>query len=401
MPEIIIKTALDNSEIAKGGQDAARKVTTALEAAAPKAKEAGKKIGNALDAGIKEGLRNAPQLTQQIQNIEKATGRLTAAFGALAAIGVASIFKQVAETAVQAAINIDRQVNTLKALTGSAEAAKRRFQELVDLAQKTPGLTSNLALALDTQLRILNVTEQTINRVLPALGRLNAISPINPQQFAGNLVQLITQGFERQDLKELVGNSPFAGDLIKQIFNVDSPTNAKAIRESAKKLGIRTVEDFFTAFAKAAENNPRLQAVTESLGTQFDKLQDRLNLALAPLGEQITKVLLPVFDDLVKSVEKYGGTAAKVFVDNKNDIIAAAKEITAMAVEVGKLTAKIVELASKSGVFKIIAINLADAADIFSGDVSVLDFFSGVRGPRVRALEAQLKAQEEERVNQN
>lgn len=216
------------------------------------------------------------------------------------------------QKAVQSAIDIDRQVNVLKSLTGSAEAAEKRYKQLVETALRTPGLTANLAATLDAQLRVANVTEQTINRILPAIGKLNAVSPLgDPQKFANNLVQLVTQNFERTDLKELIGQSPLAGEIIKQIFNVDNATNAKAIRESAKRLGITTTDEFFTAFAEAAKANPKLANVTESLGTQFEKLKDRVQVALRPLGLAIVNTLGPLVEKVVPIIERL----SKAFAD--------------------------------------------------------------------------------------
>jgi len=328
--------------------------------------------------------------TASFQGLGASVGRLSVAFGALAAVGVASLFVSFAEASLEAAISVDKQVSSLTALIGSAEAAEARFKELIRIAQQTPGLTTALAATLDTQLRILNVTEQTINRVLPAVGRLNAISPLgDPAKFAGNLVQLVTQNFERQDLKELVGNSPFAGELIKQIFDVNSPTNAKAIRESAKRLGIDTVEEFFKAFSDAAENNPRLQAVTESLGTQFEKLRDRLTIAIAPVGRQLAKTLIPIFDDLVAQVEKFGDSAARVFEENRGDIRAAAREITALAVEVGKLIGGFAASPQIREFFKMFATESARVRDVLesSGSERAKRLFGISKGPNQIAVE--------------
>src|SRR5262249_13715475 len=66
-----------------------------------------------------------------------------AGFAALAFTGA---IVGLGRAAFQSAIQIDQQVNVLKALTGSAEAAEKRFTKLVELSQKTPGLTSGLAL---------------------------------------------------------------------------------------------------------------------------------------------------------------------------------------------------------------------------------------------------------------
>lgn len=229
--------------------------------------------------------------------------------GASLSIAVTAPLFALGAASFKAAKDIDASVNTLRAFTGSAEAAEKRLASLIATAQKTPGLTSGLAAQLDAQLRVAQVTEATIDRILPAIGRLNAVKPIDdPDRFVQNLVQLVTQNFERADLKELVGRSPLAGQLITQIFNVDSPTNAAAIRKSARAMGIRTVDDFFAAFADAAARNKGLAGVTESLGTRFQKLADRLALALRPLGlaladslGSIADVLLPVVEGLGKA----------------------------------------------------------------------------------------------------
>src|SRR5262249_97809 len=149
----------------------------------------------------------------------------------------------------------------------------------------------------------------------------------DPQRFAQNLGQLVTNNFQVRDLRELLNASPFTGRLIQEIFNVDNPTNAQAIRAAAKKLGIRTVGDLANALSEAAENNEVLRGVTDTLETMFDRLRDRLRVALAPVGSEIAKTLLPLFDDLVKAAQKYGPIAAQVFRENKDDILAAAREM--------------------------------------------------------------------------
>ncbi len=219
--------------------------------------------------------------------------------------GLSTGLISVGAAAVKSAFDIDKNVNTLKAFLGSTDAAEARLKQLTSLSQRTPGLTTSLAATLDAQLRTTNVSQSTIDKILPSIGRLNAVSPLgDPQKFAQNLNQLITQNFERTDLKELVGQSPIAGQILQQLFKVDSPTNAKAIRESAKKLGITTADEFFAAFAKAAEDNPALANVTESLETRFQKLQDRIAIALRPLGLSIVKALEPIIEKAVPLIER-------------------------------------------------------------------------------------------------
>lgn len=412
---IVIQVKLKTDEISRAGQEISRKLANALDVGATAAQKRYEQFASQVqmamlakervhaqkleaihaqsaarlqqiearrqaqidairERALQKELEHARRLERTMQSsargvssLRSAIGGLQGAFAAFAALGAVSLFENIARRAIDAALSIDQQVNSLKALTGSAEAATRRFTELVNIAQRTPGLTTNLALTLDTQLRILNVTEQTINRILPTIGRLNAIAPLgDPNRFVGNLVQLITQNFERQDLKELVGNSPFAGELIKELFNVNSPTNANAIREAAKRLGIRTVDDFFTQLAATAENNPRLRAVQESLGTQLEKIRDRLQVALAPVGTELARTLLPIYSDIVRAVERYGGSAARIFAENRNDIISTAREVGLLAVEFGKLFGSLASSPKIRELFGMLSIEAARTRDVLN-----------------------------------
>ena len=243
------------------------------------------------------GFLSSPQIREAGESIQQAGQAITQFIsGPLIGLGRES---------ARSAIEIDSSVNVLSALAGGAAAAERRFQALFALAQKTPGLTTQIAVALDAQLKIARVGEQTINRFLVTVGRLNAIQSVgDPQEFANNLRQLIDQGFEKADLKQVVNRNAIAGELIKQIFSVDNPTNSEAIKASAQKLGIDTAEKFFQAFAQAGENNARLKAATESLAIQLEKAQDRVQVALRPVGLAILNALIPAIEAAVPVVEK-------------------------------------------------------------------------------------------------
>lgn len=299
------------------------------------------------------------------ESIQQAGYGLTALTGGILSAGRA---------AVRSAVDIDAQVNTLKALTGSAETAEKRFKALVALSGRTPGLTTSLALSLDSQLRVAKVSQESIDKLLPAIGRINAVSPLgNPQQFARNLGQLISGGFDRQDLKELAENSPIAGQVITQLFGVDSPTNAKAIREAAKNLGIKTFEDFAIQFADAAAKNKGLANITESFGTQFDKLRDRALVALRPLGLEIIKTLTPIVERLVPLIEDLAAKFAALDPSTKTTILAVAGLTAALGPAVVLLGGFIQAL----GALGNIATVVAGAAGI-GGTTAAITTLSGV-----------------------
>lgn len=251
--------------------------------------------------------RAARQAAQSISNAFRGIGSGLQSVGRTLTVGITAPLAALGAISLKSAKDLDANVNTLKAFTGSAEAAERRLAQLIKTARDTPGLTTNLALTLDAQLRVAQTTEETINRVLPAIGRLNAVSKLpDTARFTQNLLQLVTQNFERQDLKELVGQSPLAGQLLTEIFNVDSPTNAAAIRASAQKLGLTTVDAFFTAFAEAAAGNQGLATVTESIGTRFEKIADRVSVALRPLGLAIINAIEPFVEPVASLIERLG-----------------------------------------------------------------------------------------------
>lgn len=286
-----------------------------------------------------------------VKALQSSLGALRTAFAALGGLAIVSTLKQFADASINAAIAIDKQTNALKALTGSAVAAQRRFKELFDIAQRSPGLTTALATTLDAQLRVFNVAEQTINRLLPVIGRLNAINPLgDPRQFVNNLTQLISQNFERQDLKELVGQSTIAGQLIKQIFNVDNPTNAEAIRTAAKRMGITTVEALASALIEAGESNSALKNATETLGGQFEKLQERIQIAIAPIGEEILKTILPAFKELVEVIERDAPKIAQLFRDNRDELLSLANAFVTAASAVGQLVGELGNLDRQFGI---------------------------------------------------
>lgn len=258
-------------------------------------------------ASLKGQERAAQQASRSIANAFRGIGPGLQSIGRTLTVGITAPLLALGVASLKSAKDIDANVNTLKAFTGSAEAAEQRLAQLIKTSRQTPGLTTRLATTLDAQLRTAQVTEETIDRVLPAIGRLNAVSKLpDAGRFTQNLLQLVTQNFERQDLKELVGQSPLAGQLLTEIFNVDSPVNAKAIREQAKKLGITSVDAFFNAFAEAAARNQGLATVTESIGTRFDKIVDRVTVALRPLGLAILNAIEPFVEPVAKLIERVG-----------------------------------------------------------------------------------------------
>jgi hypothetical protein len=285
------------------------------------AKQNANELIDSLNKSGKAGI-NLERILNRVGGALTRIGSGLSQFGRTLTVALTAPLAALAAISIRSASSIDEQVNTLKAFTGSAEAAEERLRQLIATAQATPGLTTSLGAILDGQFRLANATVETIDKVLPAIGRINAVGKLqDPQRFAQNLTQLVTQDFERPDLKELVGQSPIAGQLIKEIFNVDSPINSEAIKSSAKKLGLTTVDAFLTAFAQAAGQNQALAAVTESISTKISKSIDRVSIALRPLGLALLDVILPAIDRAVPLIERFGKAFAELSTPVKTGLI--------------------------------------------------------------------------------
>jgi hypothetical protein len=357
-------------------------------------------VKSALDSGsaqVRELKSAIDSATSSFGSMRSALGGLKTAFLAIGgALGGAYIFKQIAEAAVQSAVSIDKTRQAITALTGSVDAANKKIAELRRLAASSPGVTTSFATQLYQQLAAIGtITDSTINKVIQSVGKLNAVFGLeNPTGFARNIQQIFDQGFERGDIKEALGQVPIFEQLLEQAFGTKDPAKLKKLKDAGKL----TAETYYAGIIDAI--NQRFPQVADSIGAQFEKLKDRVVVALEPLGAELTKILLPVFDDAVKKIEEYGDSAARVFKENRNDIIATAKEITAMTVEIGKLIGKLVEVGAKSGVFEFLATGAAVVQDIISDPYYLQnsitrgvvagagggDAESAFRGPRERAV---------------
>lgn len=340
MAEIIIRTSLDNSEIARAGRELVNKINESFNAGAPKAKEAGRKIGNALDAGIKEGLRGESQLQrlqaihaqsatriQEIearkeaqleliraraaqravehqQKIQRETQRTANALdvvragvgklsGAFALLGGAVAFKQIA----QFGVDLDKARNTLTALTGSVDAANKKMAELRELARSSPGVTQGFANDLFIQFKALReISDTTINKLIQSIGKLNTVFSLpDIKTFSRNLIQIFKGGFELDQVKEAINQLPIFNQLLESAFGTSDNQKLKKLRD-AGKLSLQT---FLDGFIGAVNNDPRFKEVTESLGGKLQKSLDETKLKLGELGERILRDILPILDKLL------------------------------------------------------------------------------------------------------
>lgn len=236
---------------------------------------------------------------QTKRSVTDLTGAM-ANLGNVLTVGVTAPLVGIGAAAIKSAVDLDRTRARLAALTGSTEEANRVIARLSQLVATTPGLTSRFAQESFGQLRALGtIGEESILRLTGALGRLNAVFSLeDPSQFIRNIQQIFSQGFERADIKEALGQVPIFEQLLEEAFGTKDAAKLRQLKDAGKL----TAETYFAGITEAIETDPRFAKAQESIAARFEKLKDRIATALVPLGEQLLSKLIPVIEKIIPIV---------------------------------------------------------------------------------------------------
>lgn len=244
--------------------------------------------GQRLQQSLSNQSRILPHVQQRLNSLGAAALRVGGglrSMGASAAILVSGPLAALGTLAARSAADIDAIRNRLIATEGSLTAANARLAQLRQLADESLGVTRRAATDAFATLSVVgDVTEDTINRQIKAMGRLNAAFTVDDQQqFFRNLIQIFTQGFERADIKEALGRVPIFEQILQQAFGT---ADREKLRE-LKQAGKLTLDTFLAGIASAVETDPVLGQVGESTRVRLQKTFERLTDALEPLGRAI------------------------------------------------------------------------------------------------------------------
>jgi len=236
---------------------------------------------------------------QTKRSVTDLTGAM-ANLGNVLTVGVTAPLVGLGAAAIKSAVDLDKTRARLAALTGSTEEANRVIARLRELVAVTPGLTSRFAQESFAQLQSLGtIGEDSILRLTGALGRLNAVFSLeDPSQFIRNIQQIFSQGFERADIKEALGQVPIFEQLLEQAFGTKDVAKLRQLKDAGKL----TAETYFAGITEAIETDKRFANAQESIAARFEKLKDRIATALVPLGEQLLAKLIPVIEKIIPIV---------------------------------------------------------------------------------------------------
>lgn len=209
-----------------------------------------------------------------------------------------SLIEQFYRKAYDAGLSINALKSTLASLTGSQESANAKFNEFIKLADTSKGVTVTFASELFNQLKLLKGSDEILNNLIVSLGKVNAVTKL-PTDFALNLTQIFSQGFEEQDIKQALTKVPIFRDILKQAFGTD---DNQALRD-LKASGKLTVDQYLQGLSDAINSNPAFANATENLGIKLEKSFDKLRIAIAPIGEIIINNLAKALEFITPIVQ--------------------------------------------------------------------------------------------------
>lgn len=270
--------------------------------------------------------------------------------------------------ALKSAIDFQRVQNQVNAAAGSFEAGAVQFERLIAIARTSPGVflkSSASAYALLKQME--GLSDPAIEKSIKAMGRIKLANPeFDATEFARNLNQLITQGFEAQDVKQAMGRLPSFGPLMAEKFKLsgsDYTTVSKEMRKLVQE-GKLTGDEFMNALGDAVLNHPIYSKLDDTLGDKFLKTFERIELALKPIGDRIGAVLLPALTALAGFVEKVGAAFALLSPEMQNVIIG----IAAFVASIGPVAAVVGTLI---GIFGALIASIKTIAAFFGVTLTV------------------------------
>jgi len=268
-------------------------VKSAMKSLASDAEKTGRQMNSLAKVNFKEVAAHLRGLGDTLQQVGATLSKaVTLPLAGLATLGIRS------------ALEMDKVRTKLTALLGDSEKANQKLLELQTLAANSVGVTQKAAFEGFAQLKgIGGIADETINKIIASLGKLNAAFTIDDQAgFQRNLVQIFSQGFEIADIKEAIGRVPIFRQLLTQAFGTDDPAKLKALKDAGKL----TLDTFLSGLSGAINNDPRIGNIQENLTVKMSKAFERMNVALAPLGQVILDVVVPAIETLSPYVQKLG-----------------------------------------------------------------------------------------------
>jgi Ca2+-binding EF-hand superfamily protein len=247
--------------------------------------------------------------TTSLQDKLSSLGSGLTSVGQSMTVGLTAPLTALGYAALRSATSFDDLRNKLQAAAGGAEAGAKKFKELFELAQASPGVLTSFAVELYAMLKPMKLSESAIQGLIKSFGRIRLQQPsLDIQQFSRNLQQMFTT-FDRQDFKEAFEQFPRFGEIVAEKFAL-SGSDIASVQKGLKELkesGALTYEQFIQGFNEAIAGDPALGGLQETISTRMSKAMERITLALEPLGQSIAAVLERALPPVIAFIEQLSG----------------------------------------------------------------------------------------------
>lgn len=221
-----------------------------------------------------------------------------------AALGIfgASALREVTQNLIEAASAFETFERTVQATESTSEAAAVRWEELLDIAERTVGIDIAGLVSYNSQLRVIGVEATRVNAVLE--GTVKSVSELGRGVHVSNeaLAQL-TDGIVRnhlnvRDWRAIVARIP----QFLEAASIALGTTVKSLddfKQGSEAANISVSEGILRTMEQLASTAQGLQGTYVAAVDRFNEASLRLR---ATLGEDIKDAVTPVISGLAEAM---------------------------------------------------------------------------------------------------
>lgn len=253
-----------------------------LNGMAAEAAKSGQQAGAAMGSGMAQGL-NASEVKRDLKEI----GNAAIGAGTALSVGVTAPIVALGVASVAAFGQMDSLMRGLTSIAGSAEGARRQFEELREVA-KLPGLGLEEAVQGSIRLQAFGFSAAEAKISMLAFG--NAIATVGGGK--AELDRVIIQLGQMagagkvltQDLRPIIQTVPQVASIIREQFGPEALGHPA---ETFEALGISSKE----AIAIIVRELGKLPQVTGGIKNDLENFGDAAKIALSGIGEAIAPLV--------------------------------------------------------------------------------------------------------------
>lgn len=260
-------------------------------------------------AAIKEVGRFAAQiqaLTGETAKAEKATSSFGAVFKGTFASGIAQqalsgVVSGVAglgRAMIQGNAEMESYLTQFEVMLGSTDAAKKKFAELKEFAEKTPFAFTDLAQATQTMLAF-GISSDEAQENLQMLGDISGGNAEKLSSLTLAFSQMTSSGrLMGQDLLQMIN----AGFNPLETISEKTGKSMAALKKEMEggKISVEMVRDaFVTATSEGGKFHGMMEKQSQTFAGLWSTLQDNVRSMLVSIGGPLFEALKPVLKSMV------------------------------------------------------------------------------------------------------